>query len=70
MKMIDNLPEKYRNAINEFSDERSNGDGFWIYLKPPFYNSEMECRIIHEQKLSDCIKILKGIVNSNDVKNL
>ncbi|MES2396592.1 MAG: hypothetical protein V4549_11340, partial [Bacteroidota bacterium] len=48
--------------------ERNNGDGWWIYLEPPFFNSEMESRIIHEQKLSDCIKILKGVVNTNDIK--
>lgn len=63
-KTIDALPEKYLNAIDEISDERNNGDGWWIYLKKPFFNPQLECRIIHEQKLTDCINILKDCVNN------
>jgi hypothetical protein len=65
MKTIERLPEKYRNAITSVSDERNNGDGWWLYLKPPFWNPEMECRIIHETRLSDCVSILKNIVDKN-----
>ncbi len=62
---VNNLPSKYKAAILDVSDERNNGDGWWIYLKPPYFNNEMECRIIHEQQLSSCISILKSIVNNN-----
>lgn len=62
-KTIDRLAPKYQNAIAEISDERNNGDGWWIYLNEPFFNPELECRIIHEQLLSDCIEQLKSCVN-------
>lgn len=64
-KTILSLDKKYFDAIVDFSDERNNGDGWWIYLKPPFWNPELECRIIHEQNLASCIKQLKSIVNNN-----
>ena len=62
-KLISNLSEKYLAAIDEISDERNNGNGWWIYLKKPFFNTEMESRIIHEQQLTDCIRQLKLAVN-------
>lgn len=68
-KTINRLAPKYLEAVESVSDERSNGDGWWIYLKAPWFNSEMECRIIHEQTLKDCISILKEIVNTNDKKD-
>lgn len=62
-KTLSNLPQKYIDAIADFSDERNNGDGYWIYLKEPFFNPQLECRTIHEQKLSAAISILKGCVD-------
>lgn len=62
-KAIDSLAPKYLDAIAEISDERENGDGWWIYLKEPFFNAESETKIIHEHRLSDCISILKSCVN-------
>ena len=63
-KSINALPEKFTAAIADISDERNNGDGWWVYLKEPFFNDALECRIIHEAKLSDCIKQLKSCVNN------
>lgn len=63
-KTINNLAQKYIDAIDEISDERNNGDGWWIYLKPPFFNDVLECNIIHEQKISSCIRQLKNCVNN------
>lgn len=63
-KTLDSLAPKYINAIADVSDERDNGDGWWIYLKEPFFNPQLECRTIHEQKLHDCIRILKDCVNN------
>jgi hypothetical protein len=65
-KTIDSLPKKYLEAIKAFTDERDNGDGYWIYLKEPFYNPELECRIIHEQQLVKAIRILKSCVNNHE----
>lgn len=62
-KSIKNLAPKYKAAINEVSDERNNGDGWWIYLNPPYFNTNLECAIIHEQSLLDCIQQLKVCVN-------
>lgn len=62
-KTLDRLAPKYLAAISEVSDERNNGDGWWIYLKEPYFNTVLECRIIHEQTLSDCIEQLKHLVN-------
>lgn len=62
-KSITNLPERYTDAIADVSDERNNGDGWWIYLKEPFFNPHLECRTIHEQKLSSCIEQLKRCVD-------
>lgn len=62
-KTIDRLAPKYLAAIDEISDERNNGDGFWIYLKEPFFNPQLECCIIHEATITKCIGILKGCVN-------
>lgn len=67
---LKSLAKKYRDAIADYSDERSNGDGWWIYLKEPFFNDQMECRTIHEQKLGDCIKELKRIVDNNIITPL
>lgn len=61
---INNLPEKYKIAIDSVSDERNNGDGWWILLNEPFFNTQLECRTIHESRLSTCIKILKGCVDN------
>lgn len=61
---IKNLAPKYKAAISEVSDERNNGDGWWIYLKEPYFNTGLECNIIHEQQLSECISQLKTCVNN------
>jgi hypothetical protein len=63
IKSIDNLAIKYRNAIDSISDERNSGDGYWIYLKEPFFNTHLECATIHEHNLNDCIEQLKICVN-------
>lgn len=62
-KTINNLAPKYKAAIDFVTDERNNGDGWWIYLKEPFFNTALECRTIHEGTLSQCISQLKSCVN-------
>ncbi len=62
-KSVNNLASKYTEAIADISDERNNGDGWWIYLKEPFFNPDLECRIIHEETLTECIHELKLCVN-------
>lgn len=62
-KTIDRLAPKYLAAIDYVSDERNNGDGWWVYLIEPFFNTNLECRTIHEQTLAKCIDQLKECVN-------
>lgn len=63
MKSIDNLPKIHLDKVADVSDERMNGDGFWIYLTKEYANFEFDpqypMRQIHEQKLSSCIARLK-----------
>ena len=63
-KTLDNLPEKHKKKIDCISDERGNGDGWWIYLKKEYadlnFDPYWNCRQIHEQTLAKCISRLKG----------
>lgn len=67
-KTLDRLAPKYLDAILKISDERNMGDGWWIYLREPFFNPVLECKIIHEQVLADCIEQLKHCVNHSMTK--
>lgn len=64
MNMLTSLPTKHKEKISSVSDERNNGDGWWIYLKPEYadldFDPSWNCRSIHEATLSACIKRLKG----------
>ena len=64
MKSITNLPKEHREKIFDVSDERNNGDGWWIYLKDAYadftFDPSNPMRTIHEYKLMDCIKRLKA----------
>jgi hypothetical protein len=53
---------KKNKAVYCVSDERTNGDGLWVYLKREYWNPDMECRIIHEQTTSEVIRRLGGII--------
>lgn len=77
MKTLSKLPKKHATKIASVSDERNNGDGWWIYLKPEYadldFDPHWDCRTIHEQTLSACIKRLKSSVivtneNTNEKK--
>jgi hypothetical protein len=61
MKKPIKIPKKYEHMIAEVSDERNNGDGVWFYLKSEYWNYEMECGIIHEQTLRECLSQLKYV---------
>jgi len=63
-KTVDSLAPKYHAAIDFITDERNNGDGWWIYLKEPYFNTNLECAIIHEQTLTECIQQLRDCVNN------
>ena len=60
IKVLDRI--KAHPAVEEISDERCWGDGCWVYLKPGFRSTYMECRTIHEDNWTQCWKAMqKGI---------
>ena len=46
------------------SDERSSNDGYWIYLKEPYYCQSMELPSIHEYTLKECSEMFKDVVKN------
>lgn len=67
--VLNRLAKEYLDKIDSISDERENDDGFWIYLKTPFCNREMEphggLHLIHESSPSACIPYLKAADKCN-----
>jgi hypothetical protein len=51
---------KYHAMISDVSDERSNGDGYWVYLKSGFCY-ERETHAIHEDTLKECAECLRFV---------
>ena len=48
--------------VDYISDERSGGDGIWVYLKKGFFNPHLETHCIHEDLISKIqwqLKIIK-----------
>lgn len=41
------------------SDERSLGDGVWVYLKPGYKNASTDTGTIHESSWSRALRVLK-----------
>lgn len=62
-KSINNLPAKYLERVKDVSDERNNGDGWWVYLTKDYADFNFDpfspTRQIHERSLAHCISRLK-----------
>lgn len=43
-------------------------DGYWIFLKDGYINPHLECGIIHERSLKECISQLNQIEHINPIK--
>ena len=43
------------------SDERSSNDGYWIYLKEPYFCNDMDIPTIHEYSIKECSKVFKSV---------
>lgn len=52
----------WHGIIDEVSDERSNGDGYWIYLKPGWIDTMFEVHMVHEDTLAECADQLRNSV--------
>lgn len=46
--------------IEEISDERSSGDGIWLYLKPGFI-WDNSVHVVHENTVKACREALKYV---------
>ena len=55
---------KYADIISDVSDERENGDGYWIYLKSGLINDLHDVHMVHEDTLKECAEILKSSIVS------
>lgn len=55
--------------VQYISDERATGEGIWIYLKTDFVNTFLECSMIHERTLKDCVQQLNHHVCTRDEWN-
>jgi len=56
--MMANLPKRLQKLLAEDSrvdridDERAEGNGYWVYLAPGYFNADLECHCIHESTVS------------------
>ena len=50
--------------VDEVSVETNSGDGYWIYLKEPYYCQSMELPSIHEYTLKECSEMFKHVVKN------
>lgn len=60
---------KYRDTIHSISDERCNGDGYWVYLMPGWINTMHGVHHIHEDTPQDCVSQLKDCVEPCDCED-
>ena len=55
--------KKYGTIIEEISDERSNGDGVWVYLKNEWadfnHDPHNPMRTVHEQTIGEVLTRLR-----------
>jgi len=60
-----NLPaslRKWHAIIDEVSDERENGDGYWIYLVAGYRNTMTDTHMVHEDTFRECAEQLRDFV--------
>ena len=50
---------KWHAIIDDVSDERSNGDGYWVYLKSGYINTSQDVHLVHEDTLRECAEYLR-----------
>jgi hypothetical protein len=60
-KTLTNLLKSHADRVDEISDERGNGDGYWIYLKPGWINPLLGAHLVHEYTVKDCMEHFKTV---------
>jgi hypothetical protein len=62
---IESLPKslrKFADKIQDVSDERGGGDGYWVYLASGWLDPDGETHCIHEDTITECAKLMRWIV--------
>ena len=52
--------------VSEVSVETDSGDGYWIYLKEPYFCDSMELPSIHEYSIKECSMRFDDVVVNQD----
>lgn len=56
--------------VSMVSDERSSNNGYWIYLKEPYFCNDMDLPSIHEYSIKECSEVFKSVsINKEYWKN-
>lgn len=63
-KLLPTSLRKYANLIADVSDERQNGDGYWVYLISGRVNTLHEVHFVHEDTPQECAKLFKLFVDN------
>jgi hypothetical protein len=53
--------EKFRDKIDDVSDERASDNGYWVYLKCGWREPDGETHCVHEDTIGECAKLMKWI---------
>ena len=67
------IPKNLMPLVEEISDERSMGDGYWIYLVPGYINTMTEVHMVHEDTVKECLIHLRNYIkpcNCEECKKL
>jgi hypothetical protein len=62
-KLIPGSLRRWAPMIEEIEDFRSqgtDGDGYWVHLKPGFINTLHEVHSVHEDNIGQCVEVFKS----------
>lgn len=62
--------KKFEDKIKDFSDERINGDGYWVWLKNEYadfwFDPQNPTRQLHEQTIKGILSRFRSVRNITD----
>ena len=69
-KTLQRLAKQHPDKIESISIETDTGDGYWLYLKHPYWNPDLETSFIHEWTVKDCLRAFQGIEKHRDADGI
>jgi hypothetical protein len=48
--------------VEQVEDDRHNDNGYWCYLKPGFVCELTDTHCVHEDTVSECLRVLRDMV--------